>query len=262
MKKESAEKDHRGRNRFWMVLLMLLCAILLGYAGLASVAYWRLERETGVRISHLEKEVNSRQKQMNRMLKDKSGLEASLEEMEQALSELRERQRVADSRMQEFRSLLQSLKSLREAGNLTVRVVDGRAVLTLPFDILFASGSSKLSDGGQKAIRQLASVLKDLENHRFQVEGHTDADPIGRPGYTNWELASERALTVLHTMVAAGMSSNRISAASYGPTRPVAGNRTAAEKARNRRIEIVLVPDLSNLPGASEMEEALQSMPE
>ncbi len=253
------QKGNRGKRTF-NFLLVLMCILLLGYSFLASVAYWRLDRESRVRISHLEKEVDSRQKQMNQMLKDRTGLEASLAEMEQALTELRERQRLADARMQEFRSLLEALKSLRQAGNLTVRVVDGRAVLALPFDILFASGSSKLSGRGQKAIRDLTEVLKGLEDHRFQVEGHTDADPINKPEYTNWELAADRALVVLHTMVAAGMSSHRISAASYGPTKPVAQNRTAGEKARNRRIEIVLVPDLSELPGAAEMQEALDAI--
>ena len=244
---------------FWS--LVLLCLLLLGYSALASVAYWGLERESTARIAHLEKEVDTRERQMNRMLRDRTGLEASLEEMERALKELRQRQSVADQRMTEFRELLIALRDLRDAGSLTVRIVDGRAVIALPFDILFASGSSKLSSRGEKAIRELTGVLSQLEKHRFQIEGHTDSDPIRKPGYTNWELASDRALVVLHTMVDAGMDYRRISAASFGPARPVEPNNTPARKARNRRIEIVLVPDLSVLPGAAEMEELLREMP-
>lgn len=254
--------DYRKLRRFWLWLLLLLCILFAGYSALATVAYWRLERESSARISHLEKEVETRERQMNRMLKDRTGLEASLEEMEQALGELRQRQKIVDERLDSFRSLLESLKSLREAGNLTVRIVDGRAVLALPYDILFASGSSKLSNRGQEALQELAQILSELSEHRFQIEGHTDSDPIRKPGYTNWELAADRALVVLHTMIAGGMESDRISAASFGPTRPVAQNRSMAEKAKNRRIEIVLVPDLSTLPGAEEMEELLEETEE
>ena len=189
-----------------------------------------------------------------------TGLEASLEEMQLALEQLRKRQQAAESRLEKFKSLLQSLQTMRDAGSLTVKVVDGRAVLALPIDILFPSGSSNLSPRGKKAIQDLAKVLKEIEDQRFQIEGHTDTDPIALRGYTNWELASERSLVVLHTMIASGMEANRISAASYGATRPVVENRSPANKALNRRIEIVLVPDLSDLPGATQMQEMLDAL--
>ncbi|MCB1171446.1 MAG: OmpA family protein [Leptospiraceae bacterium] len=246
------------RNRWILWVLLLFCILLLGFSGLASVAYWRLQRESTARISHLEKEVATRQEQMNRMLKDQTGLEASLEEMKQALDELRARQAVADERLEAFRKLLESLKSLREAGSLSVRIVDGRAVLALPNDILFPSGSSELSARGKRTIRDLTAILSEISGQKFQIEGHTDSDPLYLRGQTNWELAADRALVVLHTMIDAGMEESRISAASFGPTRPVQSNQTPGGKARNRRIEIVLLPDLSILPGAEKMQELLR----
>ena len=78
--------------------------------------------------------------------------------------------------------------------------------------------------------------------------------PIATAQYpSNWELAAGRALTVMKTMIESGMPAARISAASYGDQRPVKSNDTPEGKAANRRIEIVLVPDLSGLPGFDEL---------
>jgi chemotaxis protein MotB len=81
--------------------------------------------------------------------------------------------------------------------------------------------------------------------------------PIKTEKYpSNWELASARALTVVRTMIGAGMPATRVSAASYGEFKPVAANDGADGKKANRRIEIVVVPDLSNLPGFEELKQA------
>ena len=87
------------------------------------------------------------------------------------------------------------------------------------------------------------------------MEGHTDNVPIRTEQFpSNWELASARALTVLKTMVDAGLPAARVSAASFGDSKPTAGNDTTDGKALNRRIEIVVVPDLSSLPGFDELQ--------
>ena len=71
---------------------------------------------------------------------------------------------------------------------------------------------------------------------------------------SNWEPAAARALNVVKVMVESGMSPGRVSAASYAEHRPATSNDTDTGRAQNRRIEIVVVPDLSNLPGAEELE--------
>jgi chemotaxis protein MotB len=78
--------------------------------------------------------------------------------------------------------------------------------------------------------------------------------PINSAQYpSNWELAAARAITVLKSMVEAGLLSDRISAASFGDTRPITPNDSKESKAQNRRIEIIIVPDLSQLPGFEEL---------
>jgi chemotaxis protein MotB len=142
---------------------------------------------------------------------------------------------------------------------LKVRIREGRMVVELATDILFPSGSATLSKDGKAAIVEVAELLKSIPDRKFQIEGHTDDVPTGKGQYkTNWELASARSLTVLHTMQDAGMPAERISASSYGDSRPAKANDSPENKAANRRIEIVLVPDLSGLPGFDELQRAAQ----
>jgi chemotaxis protein MotB len=186
--------------------------------------------------------------------KDKSRLLASVEDMTRALADLEKRRAEAEARVAEFKNLLARFRSLIDAGKLKVKIIDGRMVVVLATDILFASGSASLSKEGRTAIGEVAQVLRTIPQRAFQVEGHTDTVRIATAQYpSNWELAAARAITVLKTMVEGGLAPDRVSAASFGETRPVATNETQDGKALNRRIEIIIVPDLSTLPGFEEL---------
>lgn len=139
-------------------------------------------------------------------------------------------------------ALLEQLKPLVDRGILEVEDQDGRTVLGMRSEVLFGSGSSELSVEGKETIREIAKALHTQTTTRWQVEGHTDNDPMAG-GMTNWELGANRALAVLHVMVDAGMPPGRLSAATFGEFTPVAKNDNNEGKARNRRIEIVLLRD-------------------
>lgn len=177
---------------------------------------------------------------------DKSALEG-------ALAELKKRKEETEARVAEFKALLEKFKGLIDSGKLKVTIREGRMVVELATDILFASGSASLSKDGKAAIVEVAELLKTIPVRKFQVEGHTDNVPMKGAFKSNWELASARALTVLHAMVDAGLAPERISAASFGDSRPTRDNATPENRAANRRIEIVVVPDLSSLPGFEEL---------
>jgi chemotaxis protein MotB len=194
------------------------------------------------------------------VIKARSKLAASVEEMQAALAELQRQRQQAEVRLAVYRSVLAKFKEMIDNGKLKVKVVDGRMVLQLQTDILFGSGSAKLSDEGALVIQQVGKLLSELPDRRFQVEGHTDNVPIKTKTYpSNWELAADRAINVVKEMVAAGMPDSRVSAAAFAETRPNASNQTEEGRALNRRIEIVLVPDLSDLPGADEIEKLFKS---
>ena len=183
-----------------------------------------------------------------------SDLKTSLEDLKKAYNEMLERRKEEQKRLAEFRELTERFKSLIDAGTLKVKIVDGKMVVSLGSDILFPSGSSQLSEAGNAAIREVAKELASIRDKDFQIEGHTDNVPIRSETYTNWDLASARAMSVLKLMIESGMPPARISAASYGETKPIADNSTNEGRALNRRIEIVVVPDLSGLPGYEELQ--------
>jgi chemotaxis protein MotB len=216
--------------------------------------------ETQEALALAEVRATESETELAEVLKDRSKLAASVEEMQQALAELKRQRAQAEARAAVYRSVLAKFKEMIDNGKLQVKIVDGRMVLQLQTDILFTSGSAKLSDEGALVIQQVGKLLSELPDRRFQVEGHTDNVPINTKTYpSNWELASARAINVVKEMVAAGMPDSRISAAAFAETRPNASNQTEEGRALNRRIEIVLVPDLSDLPGAEEIEKLFKS---
>lgn len=200
-----------------------------------------IARVLATRMAQLEAALGDTQK-------DKSALE-------NALADLKKRKAETEARIAEFKSLLEKFGKLIDAGKLKVSIREGRMLVEMATDILFASGSATLSKDGKAAITEVAELLKSIPERKFQVEGHTDDVPTKGAGYkSNWELASARALTVLKAMTEAGMPPERISAASFGDTKPSKPNDTPENKAANRRIEIVVVPDLSSLPGFDELQ--------
>lgn len=192
--------------------------------------------------------VNELQTKYGKASSRSAELDRSLAETKQALDELSRRKAEVEQQLRDFRNVSASLKSLIDTGAIQVRFVKGRMVVTMGSDVLFKSGSAALSPEGKAAVRDVSQQLARLEGKDFQVEGHTDNVPIKTAEFpSNWSLASARALRVVDTMIAAGMPADRVSAASYADTRPAAANDSAEARAKNRRIDIVVVPDLSKL---------------
>ncbi len=210
------------------------------------------------RITQLESEKADLDSQLAKVVKDRASLKSSVTQMQAALAEQSARRASAERRMAQYRDLLARFKALIDAGKLRVRIVDGRMVLQLPADVLFASGSAKLSKDGKQAIMEISQVLAKMPDRRFQVEGHTDNVPIKTSRFpSNWVLAAARGIAVVSSMIEAGINPANISAASFGEFKPTATNDTPEGRAANRRIEIVVVPDLSQLPGFEELNKAV-----
>lgn len=201
----------------------------------------------------LRSSISQIEESVDELSSEKDSLTKQKEEMAQALEELRKRKEESEARIVEFKGLLDKFKAFIDTGKLKIKIIDGRMVIVLSSDVLFSSGSKVLSANGKKAIFEVTGILSKIENRKFQIEGHTDSDRLRVIGQTNWDLAADRAINVLNTMIKAGMPENKISAASFGDSRPIVPNDSNANKAQNRRIEIVVVPDLSLLPGYEEL---------
>lgn len=203
----------------------------------------------------LERRISEMEERNALLLKDKSQLDASIADMQAALKDLEARKAAADARIAEFKNLLAKFQSLIDAGRLKVKIVNGRMVVELASDILFDSGSAALSKDGKAALIEVAGILASIPDRAFQVEGHTDDVPIHTERFpSNWELGSARAITVVGALESGGVPVARLSAASYADNHPVQPNKTQEGRAANRRIEIVVVPDLSELPGYDELQ--------
>lgn len=181
---------------------------------------------------------------------DRSELAEDLTELQLALASAQAHRLAALDRVSEQHRVLSSFQPLADAGALDTRVVQGRIVLSMPSEVLFASGSADLSAQGRASLDEVAAVLQTLPGRRFQVEGHTDDLPAGSAGFdSNWHLGAARSIEVVTHLVGAGVAPEQLSAATYGEHAALTTNDTPGRRARNRRVEIVLQPDLSGLPG-------------
>ncbi len=171
-----------------------------------------------------------------------------LKDYEGQLETLRKIEAETQKRNEIYEQFVKQLQNMIDGGQLTVKIEHGRIVINLPENVLFASGSAVVNPSGIIALTNITNVLKGFQDRSFQIEGHTDSVPIKSSSFpSNWELSSARALSVLHLMIQGGMLSTNVSAAGFGEFHPRADNETKEGRALNRRIEIIMQPNLDIL---------------
>lgn len=252
------------------------------------------------RVGALTKQLEDMGVQLSSEGSEKEKLNQDIAQMKAALEEYKARAETLERIKQRFELLRKKLQKLTDLG-LDVRIRNNRMVISLPGDVLFASGQDTLKKEGEKILLQVADVIRNdnsLRDRLFQVAGHTDDQPLKRSAETfhdNWGLSLMRARQVLVFLVAApdekkpaeakkppapepkkdpkakdakdakkpapappkeevasaggggGLSPKRWSASGYGQTDPVAGNDTPEGRAKNRRVELILMPDVEEM---------------
>ena len=182
---------------------------------------------------------------------EKTKLAGNLEATTKERDELRRAREAAEARMAQYRQLFAKFKSMIDSGKLKVEIRNGLMLVKLADNILFDPGKTDLKPEGMNAIKEVSGILAGIAGRKFQVAGHTDNVAPGRHGAfkTNWELSAARAVTVVKFMIEQGsMPADRVSAAGWADQMPVATNDTPEGRAQNRRIEIVLLPNIEDLP--------------
>lgn len=190
---------------------------------------------------------------------DLSNLNADLNEQKLALEKLRKDKEQLEAIRKRFELLKQKLDSLTKLG-LSVTVRKNRMMIQLPGDVLFESGRTDLKQNGKDILLKVSDVVRadvDLSNRSFQVAGHTDNKPLqGGPYKDNWGLSVMRAREVLAFLIKShddkkdqggGLKAERWSAAGYGDTDPVAPNDAPANMEKNRRVELVVMPNVEEM---------------
>ena len=196
----------------------------------------------------LRKELARLGKNADALLAEKGSLATALADAKSRLEELRKAQAAAEARLALFKELALKFQKMIDAGQLKVTLRNGHMVLQMANDVLFDSGRTEIKGSGQEALRQVAAVLKTISDRHFQVAGDTDNVPIQTATFpSNWELSTRRAVEVVHYLVAQGMRPQLLSAAGYGEFDPIASNEVPDGRAKNRRIEITLEPNINEL---------------
>lgn len=185
---------------------------------------------------------------LDKLHAERGVLETNLAAAKARLEELRRAQAAAERRNEQMHQLVQRFRKMADAGQLVVTVRKGRMVLQMSSDVLFDSGRAAVKPQGTDTILQLASVLRQIPDRQFQVEGHTDNEPIASKNYpSNWYLSVSRAIKVVEILIHAGVKPTVLSAAGYGEFDPIAPNDSELNRQKNRRIEIVMQPNVDEL---------------
>jgi chemotaxis protein MotB len=182
--------------------------------------------------------------ELRRKVADLDAENAKLKAENAGLVKAREEQVQKESAI--YKSLLEKMKSEISQGQVTISELKGKLTVNMVDSILFDSGKAEVKKGGLEILGKVISILKDASDKSIRIEGHTDNVQISRAlahRYpTNWELSAARAINVMRFLQEQGIDPANLSAVAYGEWKPVATNDTAEGKAKNRRIEIILVP--------------------
>lgn len=155
----------------------------------------------------------------------------------QALEDLRRQQ--MEERAEELR---RRLADAIAAGDMEVETTDDTVILRITEKASFPSGSADMQQAFEPVIERIARELSASED-RIVVTGYTDDVPVRSGRYrSNWDLSAARAVSVLMSLRDEGIEANRLSARGMGENNPIAANDNAESRARNRRVEIALIP--------------------
>ena len=210
-------------------------------------AYADQERQEGNLTLH-QQQIAAMREQLTDMQQTNDRLLVTIEDLNHAL----EKEKIArEARLAKVKNtydqLVDALEEEIERGELTISNLEGRLSVNLPNKILFDSGKIAIKKGGRKVLKSLGDVLNKFPDKALQIEGHTDNVQISSRLIehfpSNWELSTARATSVVHFLQdKVGLAGERMIAAGHSEYRPVADNEKPEGRARNRRIQILLVP--------------------
>jgi chemotaxis protein MotB len=181
---------------------------------------------------------------------EREQLSKSLTGSKEELVALREAKEKTEARMKAVDDIYKQFSKMLGAGELKITARRGSLVLSVAAEVLFPSGVAELSKEGEIKVLEIAFNLKKFPDRRFMVLGHTDNQPPQKSGPypDNWALSTARALTVARVLAQGGVNRKNLVIAGAGEYDALVPNNSATAMQRNRRIEIVLLPAVGELP--------------
>ncbi|HNW98907.1 MAG TPA: OmpA family protein [Bacteroidales bacterium] len=208
-------------------------------------------------LKKLAASLEAKEKNLNTLSKEletsKTDLEKSQSELDAKSAKLAELQSILnkkDSTVKALKNKVLDALTGYEGKGLTITQKNGKVYVSLEESLLFASGSFTVDAKGVDAIKKLSKVLETNTDINVLIEGHTDNVPYNGTGALkdNWDLSVMRATAIVKIITAnSSVEPKRLTAAGRSQYDPITPNSTKEEKAKNRRIEIILTPKLDEL---------------
>lgn len=210
-------------------------------------------------IAVLQKQVSSLNDQNNKLLADAANIQAQLKNqlsttsiaLQQQQKKANDLQALLDQQKQAAQELKKKMADALTgftANDLTITQKNGKVYVSLSENLLFPSGSAAVNDQGKAALLKLSEVLNLNPDIAVTIEGHTDSIPIRKSYEDNWALSTARAASIVRILVNDyKVSPVRVIASGHSEYDPIDTNSTPEGRARNRRTEIILTPNLDAL---------------
>jgi chemotaxis protein MotB len=209
-------------------------------------------KDCNIKVTGLEKEKSEIQKAM---LSQSFDAQATIENSKMTIADQAKRLKDLQTLIQSQKDILNKLKkTIADAlinfkpDELSVSIKDGKLYVSLQEKLLFKSGSAVVDPKGKVALQSLALILIVTPDISVVIEGHTDNVPIQGKYIDNWSLSTERATSIVRILTNDyKVDARNVIASGRSEFYPVADNATTEGKAKNRRTEIILSPNLSEL---------------
>ncbi len=257
-----------GKTPWVITLLSMLAAggavfFLLGQREKMSAAQRELE-DVKPRMTNAETRVKDLAAKLETAENERAALAAAKESLSKDVASKDEelaKLKATETQLQD------KLKAELSSGDVSLTEDGGKLRVGLVDKVLFNSGEAAINKRGETVLMKVGSILANVADRQILVSGHTDQTPIGEKRAsqfaTNWELSTARATTVVRFLQEqAKVPGERLVVSGYGEYHPVASNKSSAGRAKNRRIEILLVPMIARKAiGKAKLAERAQKKP-
>ncbi len=230
--------------------LVLVVAMGIFTSCVSKKKYEEAMNRAAAEKSALESALSEAQSENEKLQGEFADLEKNLQMSKEEITSLSETVKKNNQQIQSLQDAISEVFENYDPSDISVEEREGRLYITLSNSVLFDAGRAKLTDDSKDVITKLADVFKSNPDLGIQVEGHTDNEPVvihKRTYKDNWELSTARSLQVVRELEAAGVTPGRLIASGKGDTQPIASNDTDEGRAKNRRTEFIILPEIEGL---------------
>lgn len=195
------------------------------------------------KLEKKEKTLAAEQTRLDKLKKDLETRGKRIDDLEAVIT-------AKDNKMKALKDNISAALTDFEGKGLSVHRKNGKVYVSMENKLLFSSGSWAVNAKGQQAVKQLGQVLAQNPDIHVLIEGHTDNVPYGGNGplKDNWDLSTKRATSIVHILMQnKSINPKSLTAAGRSKYMPVASNSSSVGKAKNRRIEVILTPELDKV---------------